>query len=195
MAFVRDKKEQVVEIVPYFEDIAREKGVVGRGVTKPIEFYKERIRKLLFKLDAAEIVFVAGKIEVANTIADYRYAFQIEFRYKGNKGLMTVAALPLRTKSWHQFYEQKKDRAIAMSLYWQGNQLEAELDSKMYRPGVSPLVPYLQVDGGMTVTEIVVGGLMDKLPRFSTDRPSFAATSSANGKSDEVVDGEFTEAT
>lgn len=174
MAFVPNKVDEVVEKVPYFEDITA-KDVAGRGVTKSQDHYIKKITDCLTRLGAYDILFTAGKYDVAALKTLHRFGFQVTFHYHNQRGRLDVAALPLRTPEHYSIFESKKDRALAMALYWQGNQLQTEIDSKMFLPGSSPLVSHLIGKGDKTVTEIVVGGLMDKLPRFVSDRPQITS--------------------
>lgn len=176
MGFTPDQPKSTFEKVPYYEDSQQEK-IPGRGTEKSVDQLQVEIRDFMLKLGAGNILFSPGTFDATPT-TPMRYGWLMTFSLNGINGHMEIAALPLRREA-----PVKKDRALAQALFLVRHWLEAEIFSKVYRPGSSPLVPFLLSDG-KTVTEIVAGGLIGSLPKFSSNTPRIAAT---NGKYDVIT--------
>lgn len=130
--------------VPFYEDQER---IAGAYVKQSVEKYQQRIRDLLTRLGAYDVVFMPG------TYPNHpvRYGYRITFMFATIPGRIECAALPIKNET-----KRRKDRALAQALYLLGNALEAELHSMVYRPGAIPLIPYLIGAGDKTVTEALV---------------------------------------
>src|SRR5574341_872883 len=165
MNFIPEKPRVLAAHVPYFEDIQASE-VRGYSVTKPQKYYQNNITELLIELGAMGVMFQAGTFP---TVPE-RFGYQIKFHLGGIPGRIDCAALPIRS-----YKDHKKDRALAQALYLVQEWLKAEIDTKVYRPGAIPLMPYLIGAGGKTVTEELIEHL--QLPEFNVPKRSEEHTS------------------
>lgn len=146
--FVPDEITPPVREIPYFED-SREHDVPGRGTEKSITRLQGEVIDALTRMDADSIYFVPGKYPTA-VGGRLRYGYQINFRYQGIPCQMDCAALPLRSET-----VERKNRALAQALYLLRDELKAQANALLYRPGTIPFLPYLVGPGGETFTQLV----------------------------------------
>lgn len=143
--FIPVKPESMAVDVPFYEDSLK-MDIPGRGVTKEIKYYQNRVAVMIAKLGGVGTVFISGEFPGSRKRDGYR----IEFSAAGQPHRIECAALPLHWKS-----PKKKDRALAQALYILGNKLESMVHNYIYEPDSLPLVPYMIGAGGKTVTEAI----------------------------------------
>lgn len=146
MTFIPDPVKATRVTVPYFEDSASQK-VPGRGTHKTVDRLQTEIRALMAQLDSTNVFFSPGQFPVTIDQPP-RFGWQMTFLFRGLKGRMEIAALPLRKET-----PNSKDAALRQCLYLVRNWLESEVYSQLYRPGVVPLLPFLLAEGGKTIGE------------------------------------------
>ena len=119
-------------------------------------------------LGAAVSHFQSGKF------AD-RYGYRIEFIWRGARGRIDVAALPLRKET-----PGKIKRCKRQALFSVMHKLQGQFNSQLNMPGDVPLVPYMLDASGRTLIEAMrEEGQLPALTDSETDS--------------DVVEGDFRE--
>jgi len=162
--FVPDDQENVS--VPYFEDASSMIGVIGHSTQRTERELQVEIERAMGYLGAGVSFFQSGKF-------GDRYGYRIEFVWRGAKGRIDVAALPLRKET-----RSKIDRCKRQALYSVMHKLQGQFNSQLNMPGDVPLVPYMLDIQGRTLIEAMRE--RDELPALP--KPE-----------DDVIEGEFRE--
>lgn len=146
--FIPDDITPPVREIPYYEE-SRAHDVPGRGTEKSITRLQSEVIDALTRLGADSIYFVPGQYP-AGRGGRVRYGYQINFRYQGIPCQMDCAALPLRRET-----ENLKNRALAQALYLVRDELKAQANAQLYRPGTIPFLANMLGPGGKTFTQYV----------------------------------------
>lgn len=134
--------------VPYWED--------ARADIAP--YYSLRDWTLADMMKAVEVEFSklgAGirrfRYGVFDIEEQERHGFQIEFVWKGVKGRIVVAGLPMRGEITDTKLLKVKLQALAVTRDW----IKAAVTAQVFSPGAHPLVPHLILPDGTTMAENV----------------------------------------
>lgn len=147
--FIPDQPNTKALKIPFFEDVSTAKhGVKGQHSTKTLSQIEGEIRSVMGRLGGAVTNFVYGKTQDAPK----RFAVQVDFTLGSARGQVIVAALPFK----HGITDKKREQAIKQALIAVRDMLHAQYDSVLFIPGTIPLLPYLLLADGQTVTEAVV---------------------------------------
>jgi len=180
MEFVFTPDKQVAEIkVPFYEDATEDfapyytvgitahkpssKSSVGEQTIKG----QQQISIEMGKLGAMVTGFIPGIFGSANT---KRYGYEIRFVYGQMQGVIKVAGLPMKSET-----SVKKGAVMIQALWNVRDWLKVAVTNRVFSPGSDMLIPFLLVDGKITVAEYIAS--RGTLPTL---------TAGSN-----VIDGEF----
>lgn len=166
MDFIPDEHDDLR--VPYFEDASSLLGVIGHSTQRSEQELRVEIERAMGHLGASVLFFQAGKF-------GDRYGYRIEFRWRGAKGRIDVAALPLKKDT-----PSKMKKCKRQALFSVMHKLQGQFNSQLNMPGDVPLVPYMLDASGRTLIEAM---------REEGQLPALTDSESDPN----VVDGEFRE--
>ncbi len=152
MEFIPDDHEDLR--VPYFEDASSLLGVIGHATQRSEQELRVEIELAMGHLGAAVSFFQPGKF-------GDRYGYRIEFMWRGARGRIDVAALPLKKES-----PSKIKRCKCQALFSVMHKLQGQFNSQLNMPGDVPLVPYMLDSKGRTLIEAMrEKGQLPALPK------------------------------
>ena len=166
MEFIPDDHDDLR--VPYFEDASSLLGVIGHSTQRSEQELRVEIERAMGHLGASILLFQAGKF-------GDRYGYRIEFRWRGGRGRIDVAALPLKKDT-----PGKRKRCKRQALFTVMRKLEGQYNSQLNMPGDVPLVPYMLDASGRTLIEAM---------RERNELPALTDSES----DPDVVEGDFRE--
>lgn len=167
MDFVPDERDDGLN-VPYFEDASSMLGVIGHSTQRSERELQVEIERAMGHLGAGVSFFQSGRF-------GDRYGYRIEFMWRGAKGRIDVAALPLKKET-----PSKIDKAKRQALFSVMHKLQGQFNSQLNMPGDVPLVPYMLDTQGRTLIEAM---------RERNELPALTDSES----DPDIVDGEFRE--
>jgi hypothetical protein len=167
MDFVPDERDDGLNI-PYFEDASSVLGVIGHSTQRSEKELRIAIELAMGHLGASVSLFQAGKF-------GDRYGYRIEFIWRGARGRIDVAALPLKKET-----KGRIKRCKQQALFSVMHKLQGQFNSQLNMPGDVPLVPYMLDTQGRTLIEAMRE--RDELPAL-TD----------SGSDSEIIEGDFRE--
>lgn len=146
MNFIPDTPKQEKK-VPYFEDAREVDGWRGQTTTKSIKRLQAEITDAVSRLGGMVTGFQRGKFEERD---GYRITYNLDTGNGFSRGQIDVAALPVRSR-WN---EQKKDKSLRMALYMLRDALNGTWFLQQLSPGYAPLMPWMLVQDGKTITQL-----------------------------------------
>ena len=166
MEFIPDERDELN--VPYFEDASSMLGVIGHSTQRSEQELRIEIERAMAHLGATVSFFQPGKF-------GDRYGYRIEFLWRGAKGRIDVAALPLKKETEGRIKKCKRQALFSVM-----HKLQGQFNSQLNMPGDVPLVPYMLDASGKTLIEAMRE--RDELPALPEPEDK------------DIVEGEFTEA-
>lgn len=134
--------------VPYYED-ARADTAPYYASTRSVDAAKQEVLNKLLVLGATGY-FQEGDFSVSK---QKRRGYVLHFVMNGARGRMVVAGLPIQSMT-----PAKLDKVRVQALLNLADWLKGAITTKVFSPGMNPLIPFMLVDETRTVADMVNGG-------------------------------------
>lgn len=157
MEFIPDQQQREAQDVPYFDDVTSEEGWQGYATKKSIEDLKAEVIAAIGRMDGLVTGFVQGVYHIGGK---ERGGYQIHYVVEHSdgttvQGRLDVAALPVKdTPRSRRSFETRKIKSLKMALYMVRMSLNGKWFLQQLSPGYVPLMPWMLVAGGKTVTQL-----------------------------------------
>ena len=154
MNFVPDLPKQAAD-VPFFEDVEASDGWQGQTTQKSMDSLKSEVAIAVSRLGGIVVGFVKGSF-------DNRMGFRLHYTITALDGMLIpgqidIAALPVRGPKRHydnKTKEHAQEQSLKMALFMFRNALSGLWFLQQLSPGYAPLMPFMIMQDGKTVTQI-----------------------------------------
>ena len=150
--------EQENADVLYFEDASSSLGIIGHATQRTERELKNEIELAMGHLNAGVSFIQLGKF-------GNRHGYRIEFEWRGGRGRIDVAALPIKKETKGRIKQAKRQALFSVM-----RKLQGQFNSQLNMPGDVPLVPYMLNPEGQTLIEAMrERGQLPVLPKPEDD--------------------------
>lgn len=149
--------------VPYFEHARADFAPYYRAIqNNTVRDAQLRVRNEFGKLGGDVTSFKEGDFSIGGLT---RRGYQIEFVWRGAKGRIMVAGLPIEMGVTRNKLDSIKIQALLNVADW----LKAAVTARIFSPGENPLIAHLVLRDGTTLAERVADELHLPMLPFATD--------------------------